>query len=462
MTMWAPDLSDRVGPRYLAIADALAHDVTRGVLDPGTQLPTHRDLADALGVTVGTVSRAYREARARGLIVGEVGRGTFVLGADPPSSGPGLPISDSLPAGVVDLSLNFNRVPGIQSIVSRSLAALAADPSARALFEEYHPQAGSAEHRAAGARWIARQGLQVDPSRVLVTSGAQHAMTVALMGTTRPGDGLLVGRLTYPAAIALARRLHLELHTVAMDAHGIVPESLEAACRAHKPRALYCMPTMHNPTTRVMPAARRLEIAEVAARHGLVLIEDDVYSFLVESPPPPIVSSYEHRGYYVTSLSKSLAPGLRVGYLAVPAGDRSRFIEVLWATTVMAAPLMVELASRWLADGTADTIIEGGRAEAKARQAIARETLGNLRYESHPGALQLWLELPSPWRVPDFLARAAQRGVLVNSGDTFAIGKAASPAVRIALGSARSREELRRGLTVLKELLTAGRQQFVV
>lgn len=460
--MWRPDLQRRDGPRYLAIADALAEDVTRGRLAAGTRLPTHRDLAETLSVTVGTVSRAYREARGRGLVVGEVGRGTFVREEAPPSWGPSLPIPESTPSDRIDLSLNFNRVPGLQAIVSRSLSALAEDPNARALFEEYHPQAGHLAHRQAGAQWIARSGLTVQPEQVLITAGAQHAMTIALMATTRPGDGLLVGKLTYPAIVALGRSLHLELHGVAMDDDGLVPEALEAACRAHKPRALYCMPNLQNPTTRLMPEARRHQIADVAARHGLMLLEDDVYGFLLDRPPPPIMSHYEHRGYYLTSLSKSLAPGLRVGYLAVPPGDRTRFIDVLWATTVMAPPVMAQMASRWIEDGTAAAMVQGGRVEALARQALAHECLAGIEYESHPGALQAWVYLPAPWRPADFVARAAQRGVVVNASHAFAVGGPVKPAIRIALGGARSQADLRRGLMILRDLMGAGMPACVV
>ena len=450
MTIWTPDLRGREGPRYLAIADALADDVGGGRLAAGVRLPTHRDLADALGVTVGTISRAYREARARGLVVGEVGRGTFVRGGDRVER-PGLPIPDSLPEGVIDLSLNINRVPGLASMARHGLATLAEDPSTLGWFEQYHPQAGSAKHRAAGARWIGRWGLDVEPDRVLVTAGAQHAMTVALMATTRPGDGLLVGRLTYPAIIALARVLHLELHPVAMDGHGITPDGLEAACRAHKPRALYCMPTLQNPTTRVMPQARRHDIVEVATRHGLTIVEDDVYGFLLDGQMP-LTSLYPHRGYYLTSLSKSLAPGLRVGYLALPSGDRSRFIDALWATTVMAPPPMAELATRWIDNGDADTMVARGREEADARRALAESYLSGLRFEAHPGALQVWVELPPPWRAADFVARAAQQGIKVTASDAFAVGPRSAPAFRIALGGARTRQDLDRALQTLATL----------
>lgn len=453
--MWRPELGGRNGPRYLAVADALADDVARGALTPGTRLPTHRELADHLGVTVGTVSRAYREARSRGLIVGEVGRGTFVRGARKTQT-KGLPIPEPSQRGVIDLSLNYLRLDGMEAIVRRSLEELSALDDATSLLENYHPQAGSATHRVAGARWLERSGLAVEPDRVLVCCGAQHAITVALMGCVRPGDGMLFGNVSYPAVVALAQSMNLEVHGVEMDEHGLLPKSVEAACRAHKARVLYTMPNLQNPTSRVMPLERRREVAEVAERHGLIVIEDDTSGFLVDDPPTPLVSMVPHRAFFVSSLSKSLAPGLRVGYVALPNGDRSRFVDALWSTTVMAPPLMAELAARWIDDGTAELLVEGRRREARRRQAIAAEVLAGIPYESSPGALQCWLPLPPPWRATEFVRRAAARGVLVNASDTFAIGRDVSPAVRVALGGARSHAELRAGLGVLAELAGGG------
>lgn len=461
--MWLPELEARTGPRYLAIADALADDISQGRLTAGIRLPTHRDLAEALGVTVGTVSRAYGEARARGLVVGEVGRGTFVRGPTPVPDAPSLAIPESPDLGTIDLSLNFMRSERSSSLIPESLRELADDPSAVSLLEEYRPQPGALRHREAGAEWIARGGLSVTPDRVLLCAGAQHAMTVALLGLTRPGDGLLTGSLTYPAITALARTLHLELHGIEMDEHGLVPEALESACRAHKPRALYCMPNLQNPTTRLMPLARREAIAEVAARHGLAVVEDDAYGFLLEDPPPPIATLYEHRTYHLTSCSKALSPGLRVGWLALPPGDRSRFVEALWATTVMAPALMAELATRWIASGAAEALIDDRRREARARQAIARTCLSEHRYESHPESLQVWLQLPATMRPGEIVARAQRRGVAVTSGEAFAVGSAApSRAIRVALGGARTHERLRTGLSILDELLRTGAPACVV
>ena len=451
--MWMPELQGRTGPRYLAVADALADDVARGALAPGSRLPTHRELADRLGVTVGTVSRAYREARSRGLIVGEVGRGTFVRGDRGQRPSPSLSIPEPSQRGVVDLSLNYLRLDGMGPIVKRSLDDLCRTEGVASLLENYYPQAGSADHRAAGSRWLARSGLDVEPDRVLVCCGAQHAIAVALMGSVRPGDGMLFGRLTYPAVVALARSMNLDVHGVDMDEHGLLPQSLEDACRAHKARVLYTMPNVQNPTSRVMPLARRREIADVAERHGLIIIEDDVSGFLLDDPPASLVSMYRHRGFFVSSLSKSLAPGLRVGFVALPEGDRSRFVDALWATTVMAPPFMAELAARWIDDGTADILLEGRRNEALRRQAIVAEELVGVPYESHPGALQCWIPLPAPWTAAEFVRRAAARGVLVNTSDTFAVGREAEPAIRVVLGGARSHEELRAGLRILADLI---------
>src|SRR5688572_3286266 len=324
MTSWRPRIERYDGPRYLAIADALGEDISAGRLGAGARLPTHRDLADELGVTVGTVSRAYREAENRGLVLGHVGRGTFVRTHEGPPRAPSLQIREPAERDVLELGLNFMPMPDGEILVAQALAELARDPSIVRLLEEYRPQAGSADHREAGATFVRRAGITASADQILVCSGAQHAMCVALMALTRPGDVLLTDEVTYPAILALARMLHLDVRGLPMDEHGLSPAALEQACERLRPRALYCMPTLHNPTTRTMPLARREEIAAIVGRFGFHVLEDDVYGFLHDEPPPPLTTLVGHRGYYLTSCSKSIAPGLRVGYLIVPPGEIGR------------------------------------------------------------------------------------------------------------------------------------------
>ena len=451
--MWTPDLTTVEGPRYLAIADALASDIGAGRLGPGERLPTHRDLADALGVTVGTVTRAYRAATERGLINGEVGRGTFVRGDRSATAAPYMRIRDPRDRSSIDLSLNFLRLGNDDHTVVDALTHLRDQDNVGDLFAEYHPQAGLDDHRRAGSRFVAQSRLEVDPTEILVCSGAQHAMTIAMLGLTRPGDVVLVGAVTYPTVITLARVLHRKLKPVAMDAEGLLPEALDAACRAHHARALYCMPSVQNPTSRVMSDKRRREIIAVAMKHHLSIIEDDVYGFLMREPARPMASIWPQGCCYVTSCSKSVAPGLRVGYLAVPKGESGRFLDALWATTVMASPPMATIATRWIDNGTAAAQAAARRVEAGARQQIAADYLEGLEYEAHPNAFHVWLALPERWRAASFVARAQQRGVAVVPGETFAVGELDRPRVRISLGAARDRAELCQALEILRNVL---------
>lgn len=453
MTIWSPDLRAASGPRYLAIAQALAGDIGAGALKPGDRLPTHRDLAYRLGVTVGTVSRGYAEAGRRGLIVGEVGRGTFVR--RPASAARALALTGALEPGLIDLTPN-RPVLGPQG---EALAATLRDICGRADLDEmigYHPDAGMAAHRATGAAWIGRQVAAAEPERLVVTVGAQHAIAVTLAALTNPGDVVLVEALTWPGVKALASLLHLELEALPMDRDGLEPEAFEAACRARGARVLYCMPTLQNPTTVTQPAERRAAIVEIARRHDVAIVEDDVYGFLPDGAPPPLADLAPERTYYLSGVSKSLAPGLRVGYVLAPAGKTALVAAGVRATTFMTPPLTAEVVATWIADGTAERLVAWQRDEARARQAIAKARLAGIPYKGGGACFHIWLELPSPWRADDFVAQAREGGVAVAPADLFAAGRAPAPhAVRIALGAAPDRAALEQALGTLADILRA-------
>jgi len=449
VTTWTPEIATRGGPVYLSIADAIAEDLGTGRLAPGARLPTHRDLAGRLGVTVGTVSRAYAEAARRGLVSGEVGRGTFVRAR----FGDVVPAPSAGEPSVVDLRMNHPPPPpgGLRAVLQATLSGVASRPDLAGLMA-YPPGAGAASHRSAGADWIRRSGHDVRAEDVLVCSGGQHAMTIVFASLLKAGDLVLTESLTYPGMRTLAALLHLRLQGLAMDEHGVKPEALDAACRGGGAKALYCLPTIQNPTAAVVPAERRREIARIAGSHGLVVVEDDIHALLPRPPLAPISSFAPEISYYVTSTSKSLAPGLRVGYLAAPPGTAERMAAAIRATTWMAAPLLAEIASSWIKDGTADRVLEGRRAEAAARQEIARTTLAGARYQAHPFGYHLWLGLKEPWTGEAFAAHALHRGVAVTPSGVFAVGHGPPPAaVRVCLGGPRSRAELEKGLRLLIE-----------
>ncbi len=450
MTSWSPDLAARKGPRYLAIAEQLARDLEAGRLKPGDRLPTHRDLAWKLGVTVGTITRAYAEAERRGLIAGEVGRGTFIRdrAIDPPP--PPLPLPDD---DFVDLARNFPVSERPSEVIIRAIAEASTSPDLSKMLA-YAPNLGLPAHRAAGVEWLARHGLRTNPAEVAVCDGAQHGAMLAMAAVARAGDVILTEQLTFYGMKSIATLLGLRLHGVAMDEYGLIPEALETACRQVAPKALYCIPTLQNPPTAIMPAERREVIAEICRRHGVAIVEDDIYGFLSDDSPPPIASFAPEISIFITSFSKSVAPGLRIGYVKAPVPLLDRISSALRATTWMAAPLMAEIASRLVRSGDAARLAEAQRAEAIVRQGIAAQRFADFEMATHPSSFHLWLTLPEPWRREEFTAQARQRRVGVAPAEAFAVGRAPVPhAVRIGLSAARDRAQLDRALGILADLL---------
>ena len=459
MTNWMPDLRTRKGPRYRAIAEALAEDVRRGALAAGTRLPTHRELAWRLKVTVGTVSRAYAEAERRGLIAGEVGRGTYVRAT--PVSPLVFHAQPDSADDFVDLGVHRPRGAGEAALLATSLADLAADPALATLME-YQPHAGRAEEREAGVGWIARTAaLAASPDQVVVTASGQHAMAAILAALFEPGDSLAVEALTYPGIRAAAGLLHLKTVPIALDEKGLLPDALDAACRAARVRALYTLPTLHNPTAATMPLERRRALVEVARRHGVMLIEDDVYGFLVERPLPALASLAPEHACYITSTSKSIVPGLRVGYAHCPPALVERVAAAVRAMTYTAPPLMARIASRLIENGTADRLIAEKRAETARRQAAVRRLFARQSYSTAPEAAHLWLALPDPWQPEEFAAAALRRGVGVTPAAAFAAGRHVPRAVRVCIGTPPSLAALERGLTRLGELLAAAPEAYL-
>jgi len=452
MTIWSPDITVQAGPRYLAIADALAEDLGRGKLLPGQRLPTHRDLAAQLDLTVGTISRAYAEAERRGLVRGEVGRGTFVC--DPDRHGD-LPAGAAAPGGLVDLALNLSLAADDPDLAG-ALRQLLKQPDLAALLS-YPPQTDSLRYRQAGADWIGRHGLPVTPDQIVITAGAQHAITMALSTLCRPGQSVLTEALTYPGLKTAAELLGLTLLPVAMDAEGLLPDALDRTASRSSARVLYCMPTLHNPTTATMSPRRREEVAAVVRRHDLQVIEDDVHGLLAGEPAAPLAAHVPEAAVYIASTSKLLAGGLRVAFLAAPPAliERLRFSvsASLWALPA----LNVEVAARWIADGTADAVTERKRAEAAARQDLARRLLPVGHIRSAPRSYFLWLELPRPWRADRFVRAARAEGVAVAPAEAFAVDPAAAPAaVRVSLSATRERADLAEGLRALAGMIERG------
>lgn len=456
MTIWSPQILETSGPKYLAIADAIGEAIADGSLTPGGKLPPQRHLAYDLGITLGTVTRAYQEAERRGLVAGEVGRGTFVRnrGMSPtPSSGGVLAFGEPRKSGVVDFTVAAPVIGPSGQYLAETLREIAGGNDLDRLVG-YQPSTGIAEHLEAGSIWIEQRGLKAPGERIAITNGAQLGIMATLMAVARAGDLILCESLTYPGMTHIATQLGLNLDAVAIDEAGLIPDAFEAACRLRAPRALYCMPTLHNPTTATLSEERRRAIARIAEAYDVMLIEDDLWGRIMVDAPVPMSVYAPDRSFYITGLSKTLAPGLRIGYVLSPESHVEALRRAVRMTTWMTPPLMAEIARRWIIDGAGDRLIEWHRIDSARRTSLAAEhlKLGNLRLD--PAAYHVWLELPEPWRASAFRQEAEARGVMFYTGDTFAVGRAPAPhAIRICTGAPESEDEMVRGLKILATIL---------
>ncbi len=444
--LWKPALAGAHGPLYRAIVAALRSDIEQGRLHPGDRLPTQRSLAAALGLGLGTVTHAYKEAERQGLLSSRVGRGSFV--ASPTPSDPlGLP-DTRLVEMSVDLPIHTED-PDLAS----ALQKIARKDGVQRLLR-YHDHAGTARHRQAGAVWAERFGMPAGPDDILVCAGSQHALTVALMCSTAAGDVVLCDELTYPGIRAIARQLQLSLESIPMDAGGMRPRAIEAACKRRRVRALYCVPSFHNPTTTQLDGDRRQAIARLAIKHDVVVLEDDVHRLMSETPAAPLSTLAPDHGFFVASFSKAVTGGLRVAFLVPPAAYVRRATDAIWATVFMVPTLTVEVAATWIEDGTADAVVAAKHAEAGRRQDILRRLLADAHYDAQPHGYYAWLHLPDPWTSADFAAEARRRGVAVTPSSAFFMGAGRPPpAVRVCLAAPETREQMTRGLETLRGLL---------
>jgi DNA-binding transcriptional MocR family regulator len=434
---------------YQELAAKLEADIRSGVYAPGSCLPPQRQLAEEMGINVSTVSRSYRELQLSGLVIGSKRRGSMVTGGAMPH----VPAVGPSHSNGIDLTVNRPATRDYLDQLALTMAVLPKDPRFVEL-QEYQPPQGPSWARAAGAKWMAAPGFEPDPENVVVTSGAQHAL-YAVMNSLMGIDGaILADRLTYYGLKALAPVFHFEIVGVTSDAQGMLPEVLERECAARKVKAIFIVPNFQNPTVVVMSLERRAALAEIARRHDVQIIEDDVYGPLVDQRLPPLASLCPERTYHISSTSKLLAPGLRLGFLATPPHRAAIAAEAVRTTAWMPAPISMLIASLWIENGITAQLLAAQRKELKYRHDLAHGILNGAQISSDPACMFIWLVLPAPWRADDFAANAKARGVSVMPASAFAVDRSESEhGVRINLSSASSREDLIVALKILAETL---------
>lgn len=441
---WLARLRRDGQPVYLAVVQALEAAIRTGELQAGDQLPPQRAVAEMLDVDLTTVTRAYATARARGLIEGAVGRGTFVRRGATDDE-----------AGLIDLSMNLPPPPdglALGTLLKDTVRAILERTDPAALMA-YHPAGGSLGQKTAAAAWLAPCLGDIAPERLLISPGAQTGLA-AVLSALRVAGGrtLVVEPLVYPGLLSAARQFGFRLAVCAADDRGMEPEALARLFAAERANALYLIPATQNPTAVTMDLARRCEIVEVARRADAWIIEDDPYSRLFDAPVPALASLAPERTFYVGTLAKCLSPGLRIAFLAPPEGAMAeRMGESLRAIAQMPSPLTGAVATSWIREGVADRLLAGVRREARARRAIAAEILPQARGAAE--GIHVWLDLPPGWDAGRVHRVAQEKGLSLVTAETFAASDVHSPGLRISLGGPASRAVLRGALESVAALL---------
>lgn len=436
--------------RYKAIVDTFAGDIASGVLPPGTRLPTHRQLAEQQGLALVTASRVYAELEAMGLISGETGRGTFVREI-------ALPLSHGVDqqataAGMLDLNFNYPSLPGQAELLRNGLRQLALSGDLEALLR-YQPHAGRGHERACIARHLLDRGLSVEPEELLIVSGAQHGLAATVMGLLKPGDVVAVDALTYSGFKVIAEAHRLELVPIPLTEHGPDLDGLERLCRKRRIKAVYTMPTLHNPMGWVMDLAWRERLVSIAREQGLLLIEDGAYAFLAEDPPVPLRALAPELTVYVSGFSKNIATGLRVGYVVAPLQWVAAIERAIRATTWNTPGVMTALVCGWVEDGTVARLEAEKRRDAMARQRLARTALAGLPLVGHPASYFLWLPLPEDIRADQMAVALLAENIAVSTAEPFAISSPAPHAIRLALGSLEA-DALKEALHKVRQVIS--------
>lgn len=445
---WLKRLQSADRPAYLLIADLIAEDVHSGRLGARDRLPTLRDLADDLKLNYTTVARAYAEARKRGLIDSRVGSGSFVRGTSP-----SLPLRGGTSA---EMTMNLPPEPADPALVARmreGAIGLLATGDIYAMLR-YADTGGTPEDREAAALWLRRRLPTATADRTLVCPGIHGVLAALISQLARPGELICVESLAYPGLKAICTQLGVQMHALTLDEEGPDVEAFEHACKTLSPKALYCNPTLLNPTTCTMSRARREAVADIAMRYSVPIIEDDAYAMLPRQNLAPIATLAPDLTYYITGMSKCLGAGLRSAYVCAPNERHAqRLAGSLRAVSVMGSPVTNALVTRWVNDGTAEAVLNAIRSESIARHALMTRYLAEHDVQSQPEGFHFWLPLSSSWSVVEFASFLRTQGVAVVASAAFSTDGNPPDAVRVCMGGQLSRDDCESALRLIADTL---------
>jgi len=438
---------------YLRLADAVAAKIANGGLKPGERLPPQRSFAYERKIAVSTASRVYTELLRRGLVVGEVGRGTFISG----QVRRGVSAPPEARSARINLEINYPLLPTQSALIAKSLEGLDRPEALEAALKQ-GTSAGTQTARRISADFLSQNGWSAPAEQLVFTANGRQSIGAALSAIVPPGGRCGVEALTYPFIKGIAARLGVTLVPLAMDEHGVRPDAVQKASREAHLAALYIQPTIQNPLGMTMPGSRRTDLLRVVEKLGLTVIEDSVYGFLDDVAP--LAALAPDSCVVIDGLSKKVAPGLALGFIVPPPRLRESVMASVRSGGWTASGYAFAAAQRMMEDGTASELVRLKRADARRRQQLAAERLAGFEIQTNPKSYHLWLTLPPHWRSQTFVAAAARRDIALTPSSTFAVSPGHAPnAIRLAL-AAPPVDQLDAGLRTLAGMLRANEEDF--
>ncbi|MBO6815570.1 MAG: PLP-dependent aminotransferase family protein [Rhizobiaceae bacterium] len=466
MTNWLPSLEKSGNPLYIELADAIEHDIESGKLPPGTKLPPQRNIAFDIGVTVGTISRGYALARERGLVSGEIGRGTYVLDKAGVLDRTGTMLA---PHAVLSKPgtnktarhdvINFGYASAMDVGQDTTIAHVAsgiAEGQPKKVMDYIRDIPDSWTE--AGRKWLSTGGWTPDHETVIPTNGAHAGIMAAIVSITAPGDKVAFEGLTYCSVARSTALLGRRIAIAEFDEAGLIPEAFERLCAQQHPKVLYLMPAVQNPTLARLSRERRKAIGEIAHRYNVWIIEDFIYGPLVDDDCEPIAHFAPDRTFHVGGLSKAVSAGIRAGWIACPPRYAARIANAHKLMSGGGSFWLKEMASQIVLSGDADRVRHEIRRETEKRSALARKVLGDHDIVSRDSLPYMWIRLPEPWNSGTFKNTLADHRILVSDEDEFKPTRSEQVfhGVRVGFSSPHSWQELEAPFKIIRNLLESG------
>lgn len=464
-------------PLYLQIRDRLQHLIQSGTLAPGQQLPSIRNLADTIQVNKLTVIEAYGMLEAEGLIHARQGAGYFV---NPPLRSVHQRESTFAPAQSVIIPqqsggsfyniyttmlkahqeedfINFGLgIPHPPEDMAR-MARRAMTGVGETLFNYEHPQ-GLLSLRRQIAQMLIQLGLEVSADDLMITTGSQQGLFLALHHYVRPGDWVIVESPTYYGFLSMLESLGAKVIGIPMAAEGMNLNLLEQYLQSHRPRLIYTISTLHNPTGITTTQSHRAQLLALAERYECPVLEDNAYEGLSFEPVPPPIKALDTQGWvtYLGTFSKTLMPGLRVGYMVMNPRNKQALLEQKLLQDLSSSTVAQAIVSEYLASGHYRRHVNRLQANyLQSRnvmlQAMETHFPEEATWTVPKGGLFLWVQLPDEVSVPDIYQAAIAQKIVLANGTTFFPGEQGYPALRLSF--LHGAEAIERGIAILGKIL---------